>query len=83
MIACFFEERMRGPGVINLRDFYFETFCPWAIFLGHSGSSHPLHKAIHHPLLPGLVELDGEFVAVDGSDVAIAEFLVEDAVAQG
>src|SRR5262249_40600878 len=43
--------------------------------------SHPLDKAIHHPLLPRLVELDGELVAVDGGDVAVAEFLVEDAVA--
>jgi hypothetical protein len=31
-------------------------------------------------LLAGLVELDGQLVAVDGGDVAVAEFLVEDAV---
>ena len=43
--------------------------------------SHPPHKAIHHPLLPRLVELDRQLVAVDGDDVAVAEFLVEDAVA--
>jgi drug/metabolite transporter (DMT)-like permease len=43
--------------------------------------SHPLHEAIHHPLLARLVELDGELVAVDGGNVAVAEFLVEDAVA--
>src|SRR5262249_44935117 len=43
--------------------------------------SHPLHKTIHHPLLARLVELDGELVAIDGGDVAVAEFLVEDAVA--
>src|SRR5262249_39848100 len=43
--------------------------------------SHPLHETIDHPLLPRLVELDGELVAVDGGDVAVAEFLVEDAVA--
>jgi hypothetical protein len=35
--------------------------------------SHPLHKTIHHPLLAGLVEGDGELVAVDGGDVAVAE----------
>ena len=46
------------------------------------GVSHPLHKTIHHPLLPGAgVELDRQLVAVDGADVAVAEFLVEDAVA--
>jgi hypothetical protein len=39
--------------------------------------SHPLHKTIHHPLLAGLVERDGEPVAVDGGDVAVAEFLVK------
>ena len=43
--------------------------------------SRPLHETIHHALLPRLVELDGELVAVDGGDVAVAEFLVEDAVA--
>src|ERR1700688_1760629 len=43
--------------------------------------SHPLHKRIHHALLAGLIELDRQLVAVDGSDVAVAEFLVEDAVA--
>ena len=43
--------------------------------------SNPLHEAIHHALLAGLVELDGQLVAVDGDDVAVAEFLVEDAVA--
>jgi hypothetical protein len=42
---------------------------------------HPLHKPVQHPLLPGLVEIDGELVAFDGDDVAVAEFQVEDAVA--
>ena len=32
-------------------------------------------------LRPGLVEVDGQLVAVDGGDVAVAEFLVEDALA--
>jgi hypothetical protein len=44
--------------------------------------SHPLHETIHHALLAGAVELDRQLVAVDGGDVAVAEFLVEDAVAQ-
>src|ERR1700704_5135123 len=42
---------------------------------------HPLHEAIHHALLAGLVELDGELVAVDRGDVAVAELDVEHAVA--
>ncbi len=46
-------------------------------------SSHPLHKTIHHALLAGAVELNRELVAVDCRDVAVAEFLVEDAVAKG
>src|SRR5713101_6135198 len=43
--------------------------------------SHPLHVTIHYPFLARLVELDDELVAVDGGDVAVAEFLVEYAVA--
>src|SRR5262249_58276708 len=43
--------------------------------------SQPLHEAIDHPFLARVVELDSELVAVDGGDVAVAEFLVEDAVA--
>src|SRR5712675_1924211 len=42
---------------------------------------HPLHETIHHALLAGLVELDGELVAVDRDHVAVAELDVEDAVA--
>ena len=44
--------------------------------------SHPAHKTIQHLLLSGLVEIDGEFVAVDCRDVAVAEFLVKDTVAE-
>jgi len=44
-------------------------------------ASRLLHEAVHHLLLAGLVELDGELVAVDDADAAIAELLVEDAVA--
>ncbi len=43
--------------------------------------SHPFHKTIHHALLAGLVELDGQLVAVHGGDVAVAEFLMKHAVA--
>ena len=43
--------------------------------------SHPLHKTIHHALLAGLVEMDGQLVAVDGGDVAVAEFQVKHALA--
>ena len=48
---------------------------------GGEAHSHPLHKTIHHAFLAGLVEGDGELVAVDADDVAVAEFLVEHAVA--
>src|ERR1700686_5211011 len=44
-------------------------------------SLHPLHEAIHHALLAGLVELDAELVAVHRGDVAVAELEVEHAVA--
>src|ERR1700757_3773912 len=43
----------------------------------------PLDKTIHHLLLAGLVEGDGELVAVDLDDMAVAEFLVEYAVVEG
>ena len=46
-------------------------------------SSHPLHKTIHHALFAGLVEMDGQLVAVHGGDVAVAEFLMKHAVAGG
>src|SRR5438309_3968309 len=46
-------------------------------------SSHPLYETVHHALLAGAVEGDGELVAVDRDHVAVAEFLVEDAVAGG
>lgn len=34
-------------------------------------------------LLAGLVELNRRLAAVDGGDVAVPEFLVEDAVSEG
>jgi hypothetical protein len=42
------------------------------------GRPHPPHKTIHHALFTRLVEADGELVPVDGYDVAIAEFEVEE-----
>src|SRR5215467_13805392 len=42
---------------------------------------YPLHEMIHHLLLARLIERDGELVALDVDDVAVAEFLVEHAVA--
>src|ERR1700736_3151446 len=45
------------------------------------GRLHPLHEAIHHALLAGFVELDGELVAVHRGDIAVAELEVEHAVA--
>jgi hypothetical protein len=45
-------------------------------------TSHPLDKTIHHAFLAGAVELDRQLVAVDRGDVAVAEFLVKDAVAE-
>jgi hypothetical protein len=44
-----------------------------------AADSHPLHKAIHHSLFAGVVEPDGQLVAVHGGDVAVAEFLVKHA----
>src|SRR5246127_583541 len=44
--------------------------------------SRPLDKTVHDLLLAGLVEGDGELVAVDLHDMAVAEFLVEDAVVE-
>ena len=43
--------------------------------------SNLFHKSIQHALLAGAVEVDGELVPLDGSDIAVAELDVEDAVA--
>src|SRR5690349_10757611 len=56
--------------------------CPRYCCRGDRALSHPLHKTVDHLLLAGLVEGDGELVAVDLHHMAIAEFLVEDAVIQ-
>src|SRR5262245_38551574 len=47
-----------------------------------TGASHPFHKTVDHLLLAGLLEGDGELVAIDLHDMAVAELLVEDAVIQ-
>src|SRR5690606_13334818 len=39
-----------------------------------------LHEAFQYPLLPGLVEIDGQLVAFDRGHIAIAELQVKDAV---
>src|SRR5690606_29878564 len=45
------------------------------------GRSSLLHKGVDHLLLSRLVEGDHQLVALDRADVAVAELLVEDAVA--
>lgn len=46
------------------------------------GLSDMLHETVQYPFLSGLVEIDGELVAVDHRYIAIAEFHVEDPVAE-
>ena len=43
--------------------------------------SNSLNKTIQHAFLACFIEVDREFVAVDARDVAVAEFQVEDPVA--
>lgn len=43
--------------------------------------THPFHKPVQHPLLPRLVEINRELVAINRRNVAVAELEVEDAVA--
>ena len=50
--------------------------------MGISSKSGPLDEAVHHHLVPGLVESDGELVVLDALDRAVTEFLMEDAVAR-
>src|SRR5680860_1862638 len=42
-------------------------------------ASHPLDETVDHLLAPGLLEIDGQLVAVDRGHPAIAELLVENA----
>ena len=44
-------------------------------------ASHPRDEAVHHLLLAGVVEVDDELVAFHVGHIAVAKFLVEDAVA--
>jgi hypothetical protein len=44
--------------------------------------SRSLDETVHNVLLAGFVELDGELVAVYGDNVAVAELLVKDPVAE-
>ena len=56
---------------------------PWTALRQARGSGRILDKTIHHPLLPGLVEIHRQLVAVHRRHRARPEFLVEDAVAAG
>src|SRR5215471_3602951 len=49
--------------------------------MGISLRSGALDEAVHHHLVPGLVEGDGELVVLDPLDRAVAELLMKDAVA--
>src|SRR5688572_4533668 len=48
-----------------------------------AASARPIDEAVEHALLARLVEVDGELVAVDAHDAAIAEFLMKHAIARG
>src|SRR5260221_10039921 len=52
----------------------------WGVLLPHSCLGH---EAVHDFLVAGLVEFDRQLVFLDRLDGAVAEFLVEDAVAGG
>src|SRR5262249_9697872 len=67
----------------RVRFYVWSSWLPLKLFSAAILSSHPLHKTIHHALLAGAVELNGQLVAVDRGDVAVAEFLMKDAVAEG
>src|SRR5436305_350827 len=47
---------------------------------GSRPKSHPLHKTVDHLFLAGLLERDGELVAIDLHHLAVAELLVKHAV---
>jgi len=48
-----------------------------------TGRSPHRDKTIHNPLPPGLFEVDLKLVALDLGNLAVAEFLVEYALAHG
>src|SRR5712672_3251628 len=72
-----------GRGYWIARSFRRAMTCKRCSYRPTRPNSHPLHKAIHHLLLPRPVEGDGELVALDLHHIAVAEFLVEHAVADG
>ncbi len=43
-------------------------------------ASDPLDEAVDHLLAAGLLEVDGQFVAVDSGDASVTELLMEDAL---
>ncbi len=45
------------------------------------GPSRRLHETVQNTFLAGAVEIDGQLVALDTGDIAIAEFEVKDPVA--
>src|SRR4051812_28551402 len=58
----------------------------WAVGIGPASiatgpRSGAFDEGVHDLLVAGLLEVDGELVVLDGAYRAIAEFLVEDAVA--
>jgi hypothetical protein len=43
---------------------------------------NPLHKTIHHPLLPSPIELNRQLIPVDRRHIPVAEFLMKHPVTQ-
>src|SRR5271165_834760 len=58
-----------------------QQFIPWGGILPLRSPSRPLHEAVDNALLARPVEMDGELVAVNGGDIAVAEFLMKHALA--
>ncbi len=70
VVAAFVAERRTAWGVlvkVGTRD----------------GGSGEADEAVQHALLPRMLELDLEFIAFDYRDRSVAEFAVEDALAEG
>src|SRR6185437_3863184 len=87
-------QQREGEGAVRRLEFYSEgrglsRFAPQTAAARPSSKADPLlrislrDERVHHHLLAGLVEADGELVVLDGAHGAVAEFLVEDAVALG
>ena len=81
----------RSQGEVSVKNGIFETICRRVNRRGQirgarvkrAEGSNAGHEAVENALLAGLVEVDGQLVAVDRRDVAVAEFLVEHPVADG